>query len=413
MAQIKKNVAYVIDVQLTDATSRPSFKNSPTIAAGDFMVSVDEAAFANLATLPTVTPAAGANVKISLSAAEMNGDRIVVKCIDQTNPKEWDDVFINVLPVDATVADTFARVGAPAGASVSADVAAVKTDAAAIKVKSDFLPSVTAGGVGGVFIAGTNAATTITTSLTTTFTGNLTGSVGSVTGLTAATVHADLDDIQARLPAALVAGRMDASVGAMAAGTVTAAAIATDAIDNDAIAADVTAVIADAVWNAATISYGTAGTYGLLVETNLDGTVSSRSTQASVDTVATYVDTEVAAIKAKTDILPAAFPANFADLAIAVTTGRVTVGTNADKTGYALTVTPPTANENADALLDRNVAGGSSAGRRVKEALYVLRNKSAIGAGTLTVYGVDDVTAAFTAAVTTTAGDPISAIDPA
>ena len=50
-----------------------------------------------------------------------------------------------------------------------------------------------AGATGGLFIAGTNAATTITTALTTTFTGNLTGSVasvtgavGSVTGLTAA-----------------------------------------------------------------------------------------------------------------------------------------------------------------------------------------------------------------------------------
>lgn len=52
----------------------------------------------------------------------------------------------------------------------------------AIKTKTDFLPSATAGAAGGVFIAGTNAATTVTTSFTTTFTGNLTGSVGSVTG---------------------------------------------------------------------------------------------------------------------------------------------------------------------------------------------------------------------------------------
>ena len=44
------------------------------------------------------------------------------------------------------------------------------------------LPDVTAGGAGGVFIAGTNAATAITTSFTTTFTGSLTGSVASVTG---------------------------------------------------------------------------------------------------------------------------------------------------------------------------------------------------------------------------------------
>lgn len=42
--------------------------------------------------------------------------------------------------------------------------------------------NVVPGGTNGLFIAGTNAATTITTGLTTTFTGNLTGSVGSVTG---------------------------------------------------------------------------------------------------------------------------------------------------------------------------------------------------------------------------------------
>jgi hypothetical protein len=44
------------------------------------------------------------------------------------------------------------------------------------------IPNATAGATGGLFIAGTNAATTVTSSLTTTFTGNLTGSVGSVTG---------------------------------------------------------------------------------------------------------------------------------------------------------------------------------------------------------------------------------------
>lgn len=82
----------------------------------------------------------------------------------------------------AQTGDNFARLGAPTGASVSADVAAVKGDTAAVKVKTDFLPSATAGAAGGVFIAGTNAATTVTTSLTTTFTGNVTGSVGSVTG---------------------------------------------------------------------------------------------------------------------------------------------------------------------------------------------------------------------------------------
>jgi hypothetical protein len=36
------------------------------------------------------------------------------------------------------------------------------------------------------------------------------------------------------------------------------------------------AVIADAVWNAATVTYGAAGSYGLLIETDLDATISSR-----------------------------------------------------------------------------------------------------------------------------------------
>lgn len=47
---------------------------------------------------------------------------------------------------------------------------------------------------------------------------------------------------------------------------------------------------------------------------NLDATVSSRATQASLDTLDDYVDTEVAAIKAKTDNLPAD-PADASDIA--------------------------------------------------------------------------------------------------
>lgn len=124
------------------------------------------------------------------------------------------------------------------------------------------------------------------------------------------------------------------------------------------------------------------------VQTAADAAVTANTL---INTMAGYIDTEVAAIKAKTDNLPASPAA----------------------TGDAMTLTAGERNSVADALLARNVAGGSSAGRLVKEALYVLRNKTAIAAGTMTVYGTDDTTAAFTAAVTTSAGDPISTIDPA
>jgi hypothetical protein len=73
----------------------------------------------------------------------------------------------------------------------------------------------------------------------------------------------------------------------------------------------------------------------------------------------------------------------------------------------------PTAVENADALLGRNVAGGSSAGRTVSEALYALRNRVAISNGTMTVYQTNDITSAWTAPVTTSnTADPVIEINP-
>lgn len=96
--------------------------------------------------------------------------------------------------------------------------------------------------------------------------------------------------------------------------------------------------------------------------------------------------------------------------AVGSVTAAVTVGTNNDKTGYALTVAERASI--SDKLLGRNTAGGSDGGRTVTDALRPLRNKTAIAGGTLTVYQEDDVTPAWTAAVTTAASDPISSIDP-
>lgn len=64
---------------------------------------------------------------------------------------------------------------------------------------------------------------------------------------TATDVETDTADIQSRLPAALVSGRIDASVGAMAANTLTASAIASDAITAAKVASDVSTEIAAAV----------------------------------------------------------------------------------------------------------------------------------------------------------------------
>jgi len=75
---------------------------------------------------------------------------------------------------------------------------------------------------------------------------------------------------------------------------------------------------------------------------------------------------------------------------------------------------PPTAVANADALLGRNLAGGSDGGRTVKDAFRVLRNKVSISGATLTVKAEDDVTDAWTATLTTdAAAPPVTGIDPA
>lgn len=88
-----KNEDFVISIALEDMANPGSFKSSPTIAAGDFKVKKDGGAAANLTTLPT---ADGIEVTITLSAAEMNADRVFVQCIDLTSPKEWADFALSI-----------------------------------------------------------------------------------------------------------------------------------------------------------------------------------------------------------------------------------------------------------------------------------------------------------------------------
>lgn len=92
----KKNEDFLIRISLEDYANPGNFKSNPTIAAGDFKVSIDGGALANLGTLPSVSPASSIAVLITLSASEMNGDVIFVQCIDQTSPKEWADFAFSI-----------------------------------------------------------------------------------------------------------------------------------------------------------------------------------------------------------------------------------------------------------------------------------------------------------------------------
>lgn len=91
----KKGAEFITYIGLPSVASTNIFQANPTIAAGDFKVSIDGGALANLTTLPAVTPASSKMVKITLSASETNGDNITVICSDAAGG-EWKDVLFNV-----------------------------------------------------------------------------------------------------------------------------------------------------------------------------------------------------------------------------------------------------------------------------------------------------------------------------
>ena len=134
-----------------------------------------------------------------------------------------------------------------------------------------------------------------------------------------AAVQSDTNDIQSRLPAALISGRIDATVGAMQANVMTAAAAASD------LTTELQSGLATA--SALSTLEGKVDTIdgvvdAILVDTAEIGVAGAGLTAvasaANLSVVAGYLDTEIAAIKAKTDLLPAS-PASTSDIPSAAT----------------------------------------------------------------------------------------------
>ena len=319
-----------------------------------------------------------------------------------------------VLTEAAIAADAFtaAKFAADVTTELQAGLATA-ANLALVKTKTDFLPSATAGAAGGVFIAGANAATSITTALTANIVGDLSGSVGSVTGAVGSVTGN-------------VGGSVASVVGAV--GSVTgltkdtiADQVWDEILSGHTVIGSTGAALSAAGGSGDPWSTALPGAYGAGTAGNIVGAIKAKTDALPIDpadasdiaasfatvngtlaTIAGYVDTEVAAvlaavdtevaaIKAKTDNLPAA-PAAVSNI--------------------------PTALENADALLNRDMATGTDSGsptvRTVRQALRFLRNKWSIGGTTLTVTKEDDVTASWTSTVSTTVGAaPVTGNDPA
>ncbi len=131
------------------------------------------------------------STRIACKTADSVGAKatlITLECIAQSNVVD-DGVGVTLAASQHVIVDsgtvttvTNQLTAAAIATGVWQDAVAGDFTVASSIGKSLYTGNVAPGGANGLFIAGTNAATTITTGLTTTFTGNLTGSVGSVTG---------------------------------------------------------------------------------------------------------------------------------------------------------------------------------------------------------------------------------------
>jgi len=109
-------------------------------------------------------------------------------------------------------------------------------------------------------------------------------------------------------------------------------------------------------------------------------------------------------------LLAASAPTNFGDLAITASTGRVTVGTNADKTGYSISgsittldgLNDPTAAAIADAVLDESLAAHNTGGTLGKSIRQI---KEGVVSAESTVNDASATTTSFVTALTSAVDD--------
>lgn len=287
-------------------------KNVASQAVGAQMVSAsDGSAFTGAVTV-YVTGDAGTQAAGSVGAGacthEGNGFHTYAPAQAETNYDHVAFTFVGTGAVPATVqiytsypqtGDNYARLGAPAGASVSADVAAVKAVLPAALVGGRIDANVGAISADAAAADNLEAAldgtggVTITAALTGNITGNLSGSVGSVTGAVGSVTGA-VGSVTGAVGSVTgnVGGNVTGSVGSVAAGGITASSIAADAIGASELAADAAAEIAAAVRTELTTELA-----------RVDVATSTRAAASDLSTVAGYLDTEIAAILADTNEL--------------------------------------------------------------------------------------------------------------
>lgn len=226
----KKNTEYIFYVSLASQANTKVFQANPTLAAGDVKVSTDGGAEANITTLPVVTPAGSKRVKVTLSAAEMNGDNVQVTFSDAAGD-EWCDLTVNIQTSARQIDDlayptTSGRsLDVSATGEIESNVTQIAGSAVSTSTAQLGVNVVNFGGSAGAFAAGRPEV-------------NASHIAGSAVSTSAAQIGVNVVNAGGT---AWASGSLTS--GVFATGAITAGAIAADAIGASELAADAVAEI--------------------------------------------------------------------------------------------------------------------------------------------------------------------------
>jgi len=334
---------YTLEFSLEDQSNAGLWKANPTLAAGDFQISVNGAGFENVDNIPTVAPAAGRRVALVIAAAETTaagaGGLIYIAGVDASGD-QWYDISFSV------------RVHAATGdAALTGDAMTLASSAIA----------------SGTFASGAITAAAIAANA-------ITSSELADNAITAAKIADAAIDAATFATGAITAGAIAANAitsSELADGAITADKIATDAITAAKIAADAitSSELADGAITAAKIA---------------TDAITAAKIAANAITSSELADGAITAAKIATDAITAAKIA-----ADAITSSE-----------FATTA----AQEIADEILKRgvsNVEATASSGSLAEMILACF--ESAIADTTWTIYKTDHATTFSTRTVTTDA----------
>lgn len=189
--------------------------------------------------------------------------------------------------------------------------------------------------------------------------------------------------------------------------------VGTFSIVNRLAGVALTSAAIQSIWDALTSALTTTGSIGKWILDKLDVVLSTRLAASGY----TAPDnSSIAAIKSKTDNLPAS-PADESLVIAATNSIAARLGSPAGASVSADIAALPTAAANADKLLGRNIAGGSDGGRTMTSALRMVRNKVVFTpidstSGTFDVYAENDSDVAFSGTYVRAVADALQTVDP-